>query len=150
MVLENAIGWTKRKLARVRVRDGERVAVQIGDVSDMLAAGRVTAPAVDVFESDTALQVWLDVPGASAATTHVFWDDVDTLSVHVRRTAERAGEPWKCEYDEIDWYRSLHLSAEADGANATCTVRDGVLRIVLPLRRTNATICVPILAVDPV
>jgi HSP20 family molecular chaperone IbpA len=149
MVLGNAIEWTKRTLARVAIRSGEKVAIQNSEVSDMLAASRVTVPAADIFESETALQLLVDVPSATAATTHVAWDDVDTLSVHVRRTAEPAGEPWKCEYDESDWYRSLRLSAEVDGSKATCTVRDGVLRIVLPLRRTQAATCIPILAIDP-
>jgi HSP20 family protein len=149
MVLENAIEWTKRRLGRVAVRNGEKVAIRNSDVSDIFAANRVASPALDIFESDTALQLLVDVPGASAATTHVAWDDIDMLSVHVRRTAEPAGEPWKCEYDESDWYRSVRLTAEVDGSKATCTVRDGVLRVVLPLRRTQASTRIPILAFDP-
>jgi HSP20 family molecular chaperone IbpA len=149
MVLENAIEWTKRTLGRVAVRNGEKVAIRNSNVSDILTANRVTAPAANILESETALQLLVDVPGACAGTTHVAWDDVDTLSVHVRRTAEPAGEPWKCEYDESDWYRSLRLSAEVDGSKATCTVRDGVLRIVLPLRRTQLSTRIPILALDP-
>jgi HSP20 family molecular chaperone IbpA len=149
MVLENAVEWTKRTLSRIGVRDREKVPIHSGYASTMLVGARATAPSVDVFESERAFRLVFDVPGASTATTHVFWDEHDTLSVHARRSLRATGEPWVREYDECDWFRSLRLSPEVDASKATCALKDGVLRVVLPLERTRAASGIPIFDADP-
>jgi HSP20 family protein len=149
MVLENAVEWTKRTLSRIGVRDREKLPIHSGDVSTLLIGARATAPSVDVFESERAFQLVFDIPGASTATTQVFWDERDTLSVHARRSSRATGERWLREYDESDWFRSLRLSPDVDAAKATCTLKDGVLSVVLPLERTRAASCIPILDADP-
>jgi len=148
MQLQNAVEWTKRALSRIGLRDGERVPVHTRDSGDMLAVNRASAPAVDIFESEHDYQILIDAPGASAGTTHVTWDDIDTLSVHVRRNALTAGVPWVREYEESDWFRQVRLSPDVDGTKVTCTAKDGVVRVILPLLRTRTVTSIPILATD--
>jgi HSP20 family molecular chaperone IbpA len=150
MVLENAVQWTKRALSRIGVHEREqKLPITTSEIPSPMAAARLRVPAVDIYEKEDAFQLWFDVPAASTATAHVYWDDVDTLAVHVqRRTENSPGTPWLCEYDESDWFRRVRLSPEVDASRATCSVKNGVLRIVLPLRRTRALTSIPILAID--
>ena len=143
MGLENLVQWTKSKLSRFT---GGDVPVTTSRSLDGLTRGRVGVPAADLFENQSELQLVVDVPGATPRNTHVTWNEVDTLAVHVQRAGAAPGTPWLSEYEESDWYREIILSPDVDGAKATSTVRDGVVTVRLPKRRTTSSTHIPVLA----
>jgi HSP20 family protein len=128
MGMGEIVEWTKSKLSEFT---GDDVPVTKAGTVDALTTGTVATPSVDLFESEKEYRVVVDVPGATAPNTHVTWDDVDTLVVHVRRAATE-GAPLLCEFRESDWYREVVLPADANGSKANAEVREGVLTIRVP------------------
>lgn len=143
MGLESLVEWTKSKLSRFT---GADVRVTNADTFDGLTSGRVAAPALDLFENATEFRLVVDAPGATPRNTHVTWNEIDTLAVHVRREAASPGSAWFSEYEESDWYREITLPPEVDGTKVTATVQDGVVTIRLTKRRTTGSRLVPVLA----
>ncbi len=143
MDLENLVAWTRGKLAKLTSGD---VPVKSSGSLDTLTRGRAAVPRLDLFESQTDFRLVVDVPGATPGNTHLVWDDFETLSIHVQRGSSATGTPWLSEFEESDWYREVRLSLDADGARAHSTVRDGVLTIRVPKRRTTSSKLIPIYA----
>lgn len=143
MGLDDLVQWTKSKLSRFTAED---VAVTTSRSLDGLTIGRVGLPALDLFENQSEFQLVVDVPGATSRNTHVTWNEIDTIAVHVRRAATAPGTPWLSEYEESDWYREIVVSPDADGTKATSSVRDGVVTVRLPKRRTTSSKLIAVLA----
>lgn len=143
MGLENLVQWTKSKLSRFT---GGDVPVTTSRSLDGLVSGRVGVPALDLFENQNEFRLVVDVPGATPRNTNVTWNEIDTLAVHVQRAAKAPGTPWLSEYEESDWYREIVMSPDADGTKATSTVRDGIVTVRLPKRRTTSSKLIPVLA----
>jgi HSP20 family protein len=143
MGIGEIVEWTKSKLSELA---GDDVPVTSASALDALTTGTVATPSLDLFESEKEYRVVVDAPGATAPDTHVTWNDVDTLVVHVRRGASDAGAPLVCEYRESDWYREVILPADANGTKANAEVRQGVLTIRVPKRLTLSGKLIPVYA----
>jgi HSP20 family protein len=143
MGIGEIVEWTKSKLSELA---GDDVPVTNAGTLDALTTGTVATPSLDVFESEKEYRVVIDAPGATAPETHLTWNDVDTLVVHVRRAASDGGAPLVCEYRESDWYREVVLPADANGTKATAEIRHGVLTIRVPKRLTLAGKLIPVFA----
>jgi HSP20 family molecular chaperone IbpA len=143
MGLENLVEWTRSKLSQFT---GGDVPVTSSNSLDALTSGRVAVPTLDLFENQSEFRLVFDVPGATPSNTHLAWNDVDTLSVHVQREATAPGAPSLAEYEEFDWYREIVFSPDADGTKAHSTVRDGVLTVRVPKRRTLSSKLIPVYA----
>jgi HSP20 family protein len=143
MSLENLMEWTKSKISRFTYGD---VPVTSSDTLETLAKRRPATPSLDLFENESEFRLVVDVPGATASNTHVAWNDVDTLSVHVQRATPAHAAPSLLEFEESDWYRDIVLSPEADGRRAHSTVRDGVLTVRVPKRPTFSSKLIPVYA----
>lgn len=137
------VEWTKSKLSELTRDD---VPVVCADTLDALGTGSVGVPSFDLFESEKEYRVILDAPGATPSSTHLTWNEIDTLVVHVRRAASDPGAPIACEYRESDWYREVALPADANGAKASAEVRHGVLSIRVPKRLTLSGRLIPVYA----
>jgi HSP20 family protein len=142
MGIGEIVEWTKSKLSEFT---GDDVPVTSADTLDTLTTETVAVPSLDLFESEKEYRVVVDAPGATAPNTHVTWNDVDTLLVHVRRAATE-GAPLVCEYRESDWYREVVLPADANGTKANAEVREGVLTIRVPKRLTLSGKLIPVYA----
>jgi HSP20 family molecular chaperone IbpA len=143
MGIAEFVEWTKSKLSEFVADD---VPVTSASTLETLTTGTVAIPSLDLFESEKEYRVVLDVPGATAPNTHLTWNELDTLLVHVRRAAADAGEPMLCEYRESDWYREVVLPADANGAQANAEVRQGVLTIRVPKCLTPSGKLIPVYA----
>jgi HSP20 family protein len=143
MGIGEIVEWTKSKLSELA---GDDVPVTSADTVDGLTTGAAVTPSLDLFESEKEYRVVVDAPGATAPNTHLTWNDVDTLVVHVRRAATDAGAPLVCEYRESDWYREVLLPADANGTKASAEVRQGVLTIRVPKRLTLSGKLIPVYA----
>ena len=144
MGIGEIVEWTKAKLSAFA---GDDVPVTSSDTLDNLNAGTAALPALDLFESEREYRVIVDAPGAMGPNTHLTWNDVDTLTVHVRRVASDIDAPTLCEYNESDWYREVILPADANGNQANAEVRHGVLTIRVPKRPTLSGKLIPVFAV---
>ena len=143
MGIGEIVDWTKNKLFEVSTG---QVSVTSSGTVDTLATGRAARPSLDLFEGEREYRVVADAAGATGANTHLTWNDVDTLVVHVRRSGPDAGEPLIYEYRESDWYREVILPADANGAKASAEVRHGVLTIHVPKRLTLSGKLIPVYA----
>lgn len=142
MGLENLVQWTRRKFSQFT---GEEVPVTRPNTLDTLTKGTVAVPLLDLFENQNELRLVIDAPGATTHNTHVTWNDVDTLAVYVQRAASPPDSLWLSEYEEADWYREIVvLSPDVEGTKAASTVRDGVVTIRLPKRRTSSHKVIPV------
>jgi len=95
--------------------------------------GRTFAPNVDILETDDALTVLADVPGASAEHLTIdLRDNVLTLTAKVD-SPERANETQRFrEFEYGTFFRQFRLSNAIDQGRIDATLTDGVLRLVLP------------------
>jgi HSP20 family protein len=95
--------------------------------------GRVFLPAVDIFETPEALTLVADMPGVP--NDKVILDIKDN---HLIISGEiippmAAGETMlNQEYYTGDFQREFHLGAIIDQARIEATMKDGVLRLLLP------------------
>lgn len=139
--METLAEWTRDKLSRLTGGD-----VPVTSSRGARTRGRAALPALDLFENERELRLVLDVPGATPSNTHVAWNDLDTLSVFVQRRAAPPGSPRLSELDERDGYREIALPPDADVARARANVRDGVLTVRVPKRRTATGDLLPVCA----
>jgi HSP20 family protein len=92
----------------------------------------VFVPAVDIYESESALTVVADMPGVSADSLDI---DLDNDQLTIRGTAatqESEGTVLLQEYSVGDYYRQFTLSDAIDRSKIEATMKDGVLKVVLP------------------
>jgi len=143
MGIGEIVEWTKSKLSELA---GDEVRVTRAETAEGLTTGTAAVPSLDLFESEKEYRAVIDASGATATNTHLTWNDVDTLVVHVRRAAPEAGAPLVCEYRESDWYREVTLPADANGAKANAEVRHGVLTVRVPKRLTLSSKLIPVYA----
>jgi HSP20 family protein len=90
-------------------------------------------PAADVYESDAAYTVAVDLPGIDRATLDISVDD-DTLAIKgtkpgLETTQHRAERP------RGKFLRSFSVPASVDQKEIKADYRDGVLQVHLPKRQ---------------
>jgi len=101
--------------------------------------GKFFIPATDIFETDKALVVVMEMPGVGR-------DDIDirvekgVLSVegHIDFSKYEKLTPVYTEYDVGHFSRSFSLSNEIDQAGISARVVDGVLTLTLPKAAESA------------
>jgi HSP20 family protein len=94
--------------------------------------GAYFEPLVDIYETDEALILHADVPGATSedVETHLE-DNLLTLTAPVKPV----DEAWRPAYEEYavgHYVRQFRLGQQIDQAKITATLKDGVLTLVLP------------------
>jgi HSP20 family protein len=89
-------------------------------------------PAVDIYETQSALTLLADVPGATAENLEInIRDSVLTLTARANRPESR----WKPVYEEYrlgDYARQFRLGHQIDQAKISAKIKDGVLTLHLP------------------
>ena len=99
------------------------------------------APALDVGETDEAIQVTAELPGVDPKEVDISLTD-DVLTIHGEKKAEK--EESKRDYHRIErsygsFTRTVKLPASVDAEKVEATFKDGVLTIVLPKREEAKT-----------
>jgi HSP20 family protein len=123
------------------------------DLRRILDAGSAIVectPPIDVIETDTALQVLLDLPGVAASRIDVvFSRNVLLISGDKAAAAPGQGDAafHIAERAFGRFARAIGLEGAFDAGKATATLRDGELRVVLPKlqERRDGTIRIPVL-----
>ncbi len=97
-------------------------------------SGASTAPALDMRETDKAVEVAVELPGVEEKDVEVSVND-GVLTVRGERRADREekhGDWHLVERSSGSFVRSVALPSGVDDAKATAEFRNGVLTITLP------------------
>lgn len=95
--------------------------------------GPVFAPSVDIFETEKAITLLVDMPGVKVDDLDVdLRDDTLTLTGDVRRDMATPGEKVYVEYETGRYYRQFSLSEVVAQEKIDAEFADGVLRLTLP------------------
>jgi len=93
----------------------------------------VFTPRADIYERDDALVLMADMPGVDENTVDINVDH-RILTISGRVTAEQVAnhQSTYTEYESGDFERSFTLTEDVDVGKIEATVKNGVLRLVLP------------------
>jgi len=111
------------------VREKKEVAAK----EEKTIPGRYFVPAADIYETDEALAVVLEMPGVEKKDIGVSLEN-DVLSVDGRIdfSKYRDMEPVYAEYNVGHYARSFSLSDRIDRDKISANLEDGILTLTLP------------------
>ena len=91
-------------------------------------------PRLRVVERERRVEFELQVAGAEAESTRVYWNhEAQSLTVYARPfNREGAATHESDALSGRDWYAEITLPSDLDGARAEAFLKDGTLRIVAP------------------
>ncbi len=93
----------------------------------------VFLPNTDIWETKDQLVIVAEIPGAEPESVDVSVDrDVLRISARSRMTSPSGYSPIHAEYREGDYQRSFTLPSAIDAGKIEATVKDGLLKLVLP------------------
>jgi HSP20 family protein len=111
------------------VREKQELAQQ----EEKTVPGRYYMPAADIFETDDALTLMLEMPGVTKNNVDVqIEDDVLRVEGKIDYSAYKDIEPVYTEYNVGHYARAFTLSNKIDQYAITARVEDGVLTLTLP------------------
>lgn len=95
--------------------------------------GRVFAPEVDIFETETGLVLLADMPGVAAGDLRVHLEN-DVLTIEGEAAPPEGGEEAEVlrEYYTGRYRRQFTLSDTIDQAKIEARLKDGVMELTLP------------------
>jgi HSP20 family protein len=94
---------------------------------------RVFLPATDIFETDEALTVILEMPGVDKDKVDVkVENDVLQIEGWIDFSRYEGLQPVYTEYNIGNYARSFQLSSKIDQNRISAELRDGVMTLVLP------------------
>lgn len=111
------------------VREKQELAQQ----EEKTIPGRYYTPAADIFETDEALTLLLEMPGVGKDSVDVqIENDVLRVEGKIDYSAYKEVEPVYTEYNVGHYMRAFTLSNKIDREAITARVEDGVLTLTLP------------------
>ena len=94
---------------------------------------RVFLPQTDIFETEQALTVILEMPGVDKDKVDVkVENDVLQIEGWINFSRYEGLQPVYTEYNIGNYARSFQLSSKIDQDRITAELRDGVMKLVLP------------------
>lgn len=92
----------------------------------------IFVPPVDIYESEKALTLVADMPGVTSEGVVIDLNN-DQLTIKGSAISKiREGSVLLKEYSVGDYYRQFTLSSVIDRGRIEATMKDGVLKVVLP------------------
>ena len=106
---------------------------QAGERAESTRNAPVFVPAADIYESEDALFLSLEMPGVSQDTLNIMLDQrVLTISGRSRSSAPEGYSLTHHEYRDGDYERAFTLSEAIDSDKIEAELKEGVLRLKLP------------------
>lgn len=97
-------------------------------------------PAVDILERKDEIVVTADMPGVDEKSVDITLEkNVLTIFDMAATEQERMSRPFCAEYGVGDYQRAFTISGEIDRDAIRATVKNGVLRLVLPKAQAAKT-----------
>ena len=94
---------------------------------------RVYVPVTDIFETDAALMLALEMPGVDRGNIEVTLDSgVLTIEGKVNFTKYAGLHPVYTEYNVGNYVRGFELSSDIDQERISADLKDGVVTLTLP------------------
>jgi HSP20 family protein len=94
---------------------------------------RLFLPVTDIFETDHALSVVLEMPGVSKESVEVgVENDVLTINGQIDFSKYEGLQPLYIEYNIGNYSRSFQISSKIDQDGIKAELKDGVMTLVLP------------------
>ena len=94
---------------------------------------RVFVPATDIFETDHALTVVMEMPGVDKDNVEVnVENDVLTINGKIDFSKYDGLQPLYTEYNIGNYSRSFELSSKIEQEGIKAELKDGVMSLVLP------------------
>ena len=94
-------------------------------------------PVTDIFETDQALTLVLEMPGVKKENVDVrVENDVLTIDGRVEFSNYEGLQPIYTEYNVGNYLRSFQLSSKIDQAGINAQLKDGIMTLVLPKAET--------------
>jgi len=94
---------------------------------------RTYLPVTDIFETDQALTVVLEMPGVGKDAVDVsVEDDILTIDGRIDYSKYEGLQPVYTEYNVGHYTRSFQLSSKIEQGNISAELKDGVMTLVLP------------------
>jgi HSP20 family protein len=117
--------------------DSQELAVrekqELAQPEEKTVPGRYYMPAADIFETDDALTLMLEMPGVTKNNVDVqIENDVLRVEGKIDYSAYKDIEPVYTEYNVGHYARAFTLSNKIDRDAITARVEDGVLTLTLP------------------
>lgn len=113
----------------IKVRDKQEVA----SPAEQTTPGLVFTPAVDIFETEKAITLLADMPGAKADDLTIdLRDDTLTLMADIAPAGKDSEVEILTEYGTGRYYRQFTLSEIIDQEKIDAKLNNGVLRLRLP------------------
>jgi HSP20 family protein len=121
---------------RVALEHGVRRLIEVLEAgTDLLAAGGECAPPVDVLETETGLELLMDLPGVPVGAIHVVFAE-NTLLVAGHKAPAACGHAeaafHQAERSFGRFLRTIRLSGAWDAGAAEARLACGELRVTLP------------------
>lgn len=104
-----------------------------GLATERMKTGSVYLPSIDIFEDRDCIHIAADMPGVGEKDVNMTLEnDVLTIEGRVAPVEVEGHSPVYTEYGVGDFFRSFVLTEAIDRDRIEATLKDGVLRIVLP------------------
>ena len=117
---------TQQELQVQQKREGE-------SKQEATIPARMFVPATDIFETEEALTVILEMPGVDKDKVDVkVENDVLTIEGWIDFSRYEGLQPVYTEYNIGSYARSFQLSSKIDQDRISAELRDGVMTLVLP------------------
>ena len=106
---------------------------EVEQKQETTAPARTFVPATDIYETEAALTIVMEMPGTSKEDLDVsVEDDVLYVDGRVRFDKYEGLQPVYTEYNIGHYRRSFALSNKVDQRKISAEMKDGVLTLVLP------------------
>jgi HSP20 family protein len=106
---------------------------ELANKEEKTIPGRYFVPAADIFETDQALMVVMEMPGVGKNNVSVALEnDVLRVEGQIDFSNYQEMEPVYTEYNVGHYARGFTLSGKIDRENITARLEDGVLTLTLP------------------
>jgi HSP20 family protein len=94
---------------------------------------RAFLPVTDIFETDQALTVVLEMPGVGKDNVDISVEnDILTIEGRINYSKYEGLEPAYTEYNIGHYVRSFQLSSKIEQSGISAGLKDGVMTLVLP------------------
>jgi HSP20 family protein len=106
---------------------------EVDKTHESTVSARRFLPVTDIFETDQALTVILEMPGVDRDKVDIHVENnVLTIEGRVDFTKYQGLQPLYTEYNVGDYARSFQLSSTINQERITADLKDGVVTLVLP------------------
>jgi HSP20 family protein len=106
---------------------------EVDKTHESTVSARRFLPVTDIFETDQALTVILEMPGVDRDKVDInVENNVLTIEGRIDFTKYQGLQPLYTEYNVGDYARSFQLSSTINQEGITADLKDGVVTLVLP------------------